>query len=34
MRKQPGVSHSKLDLLQQAVDTAKNLACYILFFGD
>jgi hypothetical protein len=34
MRKQPGVSHSKLDVLQQAVNTARNLSCYILFLGD
>jgi hypothetical protein len=34
MWQQPGISRSKLELLQQAVDTARDLSCYILFSGD
>ncbi len=34
MRSQPHVNHKILDILQQAVDKARELSCYILFCGD
>ena len=34
MRGNPSINQRILDILQQAVDRARSLSCYILFVGD